>query len=99
MWYVYPQSMAQKLFFNSHLGVQSEYIAPSEKRRGWISGFTGSAGTAVITTNNAALWTDGRYFLQADQQLDCNWILMRTGIINTQLKLFYIFFSFFIYLL
>lgn len=47
----------------------SEYVAPHWKSREWISGFTGSAGTVVITTNQAGLWTDSRYFLQAAQQL------------------------------
>ncbi|XP_062607855.1 xaa-Pro aminopeptidase 1-like [Saccostrea cucullata] len=58
---------------------QSEYIAPCDCRRAFISGFTGSAGTAVITTEKAALWTDGRYFLQAEKQLDENWTLMKDG--------------------
>lgn len=48
-------------------------------RRAYISGFTGSAGTAVVTKDKAALWTDGRYFLQAEQQLGSSWILMRAG--------------------
>ena len=48
----------------------SEYVAPHWKSREWISGFTGSAGTVVITTNQAGLWTDSRYFLQAAQQLE-----------------------------
>jgi hypothetical protein len=43
---------------------QSEYSADCFNRRAYISGFTGSAGTAVITKDKAALWTDGRYFLQ-----------------------------------
>jgi len=47
--------------------LQSEYLAACDLRRSFISGFTGSAGTAVITTNKAALWTDGRYFLQVGQ--------------------------------
>lgn len=46
---------------------QSEYIANCDKRRAFISGFTGSAGTAVVTLDKAALWTDGRYFLQVRQ--------------------------------
>jgi len=41
---------------------ESEYVAPCDKRREWISGFTGSAGTAVVTQKHALLWTDGRYF-------------------------------------
>jgi len=48
----------------------SEYVAPYWKSREWISGFTGSAGTAVITSDKAGLWTDSRYFLQAEQQLE-----------------------------
>ncbi|CAN7990211.1 unnamed protein product [Ixodes hexagonus] len=62
---------------------QSEYIAPCDKRRAFLTGFTGSAGTAIVTEDQAALWTDGRYFLQAEQQLDSNWILMKDGIPGT----------------
>lgn len=54
-------------------------VAPHDHRRAFISGFSGSAGTAVITATSAALWTDGRYFLQAEDELDCNWILMKEG--------------------
>ena len=45
--------------------LQSEYAPASQERRHFISRFTGSAGTAVVTADTAALWTDGRYFLQA----------------------------------
>ncbi|WP_418698317.1 aminopeptidase P family protein [Bacteroides sp.] len=48
----------------------SEYVAPHWQSREWISGFTGSAGTVVITREKAGLWTDSRYFLQAAQQLE-----------------------------
>lgn len=48
----------------------SEYVAPHWKEREWISGFTGSAGTIVITESEAGLWTDSRYFLQAARQLE-----------------------------
>ncbi|KAH9618011.1 hypothetical protein KSS87_016400 [Heliosperma pusillum] len=58
---------------------QSEFIAECYMRRAFISGFTGSAGTAVVTKDKAALWTDGRYFLQAEKQLSSSWILMRAG--------------------
>lgn len=51
---------------------QSEYVADRSKIRAWISGFTGSAGTAVITTDHCGLWTDGRYFIQAENQLANN---------------------------
>ncbi|KAL1747023.1 peptidase M24, structural domain-containing protein [Schizophyllum fasciatum] len=57
----------------------SEYLAAADERRAWISGFTGSAGCAIITLDRAYLFTDGRYFLQASQQLDDNWTLMKVG--------------------
>ncbi len=57
----------------------SEYIADCDCRREFISGFTGSAGTAVVTLADAALWTDGRYFTQAAAELDDNWVLMKAG--------------------
>ena len=47
----------------------SEYVADYWKSREWISGFNGSAGTVVVTMNEAALWTDSRYFLAAEEQL------------------------------
>lgn len=47
----------------------SEYIAEKYKVREWISGFTGSAGTVVITEKEALLWTDGRYFIQAENEI------------------------------
>ncbi|UCF64697.1 MAG: aminopeptidase P family N-terminal domain-containing protein, partial [bacterium] len=48
---------------------QSEYVPGIWKRREWVSGFTGSAGELVITAKDAGLWTDSRYFLQAEEQL------------------------------
>lgn len=59
---------------------QSEYIAPCDARREHICGFSGSAGTAVITLEKAALATDGRYFNQASKQLDENWLLLKQGL-------------------
>jgi len=58
----------------------SEYPSECDKRRAFISGFTGSAGCAVITTTKAYLFTDGRYHLQASQELDSNWTLMKEGL-------------------
>ncbi|KAI0480789.1 putative Xaa-pro aminopeptidase P [Xylariaceae sp. FL0804] len=58
----------------------SEYIAPCDARRAFISGFNGSAGCAVVTRDKAALATDGRYFNQASKQLDDNWLLLKQGI-------------------
>lgn len=58
----------------------SEYIGDYFKARAWMSGFTGSAGTLVITAAEAGLWTDGRYFIQAEQQLKNSGIdLFRMG--------------------
>ena len=48
---------------------QSEYVGEYFKSRSYMSGFTGSAGTLVVTLTEAGLWTDGRYFIQAEQQL------------------------------
>ncbi|XP_022096569.1 xaa-Pro aminopeptidase 1-like isoform X2 [Acanthaster planci] len=62
---------------------QSEYLAACDCRRAFISGFTGSFGTAIVTNDIAALWTDGRYFLQAAQQMDSNWTLMKHGLKTT----------------
>ncbi|ANB11197.1 Fra1p [Sugiyamaella lignohabitans] len=59
---------------------QSEYTSNADDRREFISGFTGSAGTAVIGHSKAVLATDGRYFLQAASQLDSNWELLKQGV-------------------
>ena len=61
-----------------------EYIPERWKSRRWISGFTGSAGTAVVTLNQAALWTDSRYFIQATEQLaGTEFLLMKEKIEGT----------------
>lgn len=57
---------------------QSEYVSDANKRRQFISGFTGSNGTALVTSDKALLWTDGRYFLQAEQELSAEWTLMKS---------------------
>lgn len=60
---------------------QSEYLADHYKTREFISGFTGSAGTAVITLKEARLWTDSRYFLQAQKELEgSEFELMKMGV-------------------
>lgn len=62
----------------------SEYVASHWACRAWISGFDGSAGTVVVTRTQAALWTDSRYFLQAEAQLDGSGIeLQRMGLAGT----------------
>lgn len=59
----------------------SEYVAPRWRDREWISGFTGSAGTVVVTADSAGLWTDSRYHLQAASQLEGTEIeLFREGL-------------------
>ncbi|XP_061381905.1 xaa-Pro aminopeptidase ApepP-like isoform X2 [Danaus plexippus] len=58
----------------------SQYIAPTDARREWLSGLSGSAGTALVTADHALLWTEGRYFTQFDMQVDPRiWTLMRIG--------------------
>ena len=58
----------------------SEYVAEHWMCRAWLTGFDGSAGTAVVTMHDAALWTDSRYWLQAEEQLrDTGITLMREG--------------------
>ncbi len=72
--YIVPSS-------DAHL---SEYTPEHWKGRLWLSGFTGSAGTVVIGTDKAALWTDGRYFLQASEELAGTGIeLMKEGLPDT----------------
>mmetsp|Transcript_13542 Transcript_13542/g.33407 ORF Transcript_13542/g.33407 Transcript_13542/m.33407 type:complete len:112 (+) Transcript_13542:54-389(+) len=63
---------------------QSEYVPDFAKRRAFLTNFTGSAGTAVVTATRALLWTDGRYFLQAGEQLDGDvWTLMKDRLPDT----------------
>lgn len=73
----------------------SEYVGDYFKCREYISGFTGSAGTLVVTLDEAGLWTDGRYFLQAAKQLEGSGIMLRRndsqsacnrGIFKTNIK-------------
>lgn len=62
----------------------SEYLATHWKVREWFSGFTGSAGTLVVTLDNAGLWTDSRYFIQADRELQNTGItLYKDGLSST----------------
>jgi Xaa-Pro aminopeptidase len=62
----------------------SEYTADRWSDRAWISGFTGSAGTVVVTAEEAGLWTDARYYLQAEEELAGSGIqLFRTGLPET----------------
>ncbi|EGD75715.1 hypothetical protein PTSG_07832 [Salpingoeca rosetta] len=60
---------------------QNEYPPEFARRRQFATGFTGSAGPSVVTETKAAMWTDGRYWVQAQQQLDTSqWTLMKTGV-------------------
>ena len=56
---------------------QSEYVGEHFKARAFMTGFTGSAGTAVFTKDEAGMWTDGRYFIQATQQMDGTGVILR----------------------
>ena len=63
---------------------QGEYVPAHWMTRQWISGFDGSAGTAVVTTDDAALWTDSRYFIAAEEQLrNTPFRLMKDGLPET----------------
>ncbi|MDR0940263.1 MAG: aminopeptidase P family protein [Mediterranea sp.] len=69
----------------------SEYVAPHWMARQWISGFTGSAGTVVVTHDDAGLWTDSRYFIQAGRQLEGSGItLYKEGLPDTPSILAYL---------
>ncbi|XP_061454319.1 xaa-Pro aminopeptidase 2 [Rhineura floridana] len=57
----------------------SEYVTERDKRLSWMTGFTGSAGTGVVTLQKAALFTDSRYWTQATRQMDCNWELQKSA--------------------
>ncbi|CAK9807708.1 Xaa-Pro aminopeptidase ApepP [Anthophora quadrimaculata] len=75
----------QALIVSSNDAHQSEYLREYDKRIRFISGFTGSFGTAIITPNEALLWTDGRYYMQALAEFDPSetWTLMREGLLDT----------------
>ena len=63
---------------------QGEYVPEHWQTRQWISGFDGSAGTAVVTLSDAALWTDSRYFIAAEEQLaGTPFTLMKDGLAET----------------
>src|ERR1043165_8233993 len=51
---------------------QNEYVAPSEERLEWLTGFTGSAGAAIVLKDSAVIFVDGRYLLQVRDQVDTN---------------------------
>ncbi|KAI9458087.1 Creatinase/aminopeptidase [Russula earlei] len=61
---------------------QCEYTAESDKRMEWLTNFTGRAGQAVITKTAAYLITDSRHWLQAERELDHNWVLIRAGVLS-----------------
>ena len=63
---------------------QSEYPPSFWQTRAWITGFTGSAGTAIITKDHAGLWTDVRYFLQAEHELKQTGFVLHKLIVQTQ---------------
>ncbi|XP_066598684.1 xaa-Pro aminopeptidase ApepP isoform X2 [Prorops nasuta] len=67
---------------------ESEYLRDRDKRIRFISGFSGSSATAVITPSKALFWTSGRYYIQALDQLDPaeEWILMKEGLLDTPTK-------------
>ncbi|XP_017791834.1 PREDICTED: xaa-Pro aminopeptidase 1 isoform X2 [Habropoda laboriosa] len=75
----------QALIVSSNDAHQSEYLRERDKRIRFISNFSGSFGTAIITPNKALLWTDGRYYMQAMEEFAPPeaWTLMREGLLDT----------------
>lgn len=63
-------------------------MADCDQRRAYLTGFDGSSGTVLVTANEALLWTDARYFIQAEEQMDDNWTLMKdgNGAVNVRLR-------------
>lgn len=59
---------------------QSEYLADCDERVAFISGFTGSVAEAVVTMDDALIWVDGRYHLQAEKEVFPNWTVMKSGL-------------------
>ena len=57
----------------------SEYVAEHWQAREWLTGFSGSAGTAVVTLEHAILWTDFRYYIQAEKQISGSWFELFKG--------------------
>ncbi|XP_072019507.1 xaa-Pro aminopeptidase 2-like isoform X2 [Amphiura filiformis] len=62
----------------------SEVPPLRDRRQEFMSGFRGAYGTAIVTLDKAMIWTDARYWIQAEQQLDCNWELMKEGTIDEE---------------
>nr|XP_054922646.1 uncharacterized protein LOC126523036 [Dermacentor andersoni] len=58
---------------------KSEFVPPHYKRRQYLTGFSGDSGTAVVLLDFAAVWVESRFMLQAEEELDCNWVLMNGG--------------------
>ncbi|KAK9497242.1 hypothetical protein O3M35_004599 [Rhynocoris fuscipes] len=73
----------QAVIITNHDQHSSEYLAERDRILKYVSGFSGSAGTAIITDKDAKLWTDGRYFLQANREMDSSWSLMKVGVFGT----------------
>lgn len=66
---------------------QSEYVGKSDARLTFMSGFTGSTGFGIVTLDEAAIWIDSRYHLQAEQQVDqSHWTVMKMGVTGVQSK-------------
>lgn len=72
----------QAYIISNHDGHMSEYLAERDKRLKFITGFAGSAGTAVVTDKAALMWTDPRYFIQAKKELRPEWTLMKMGVLG-----------------
>uniref|UniRef100_A0A224XLD9 Putative xaa-pro aminopeptidase n=1 Tax=Panstrongylus lignarius TaxID=156445 RepID=A0A224XLD9_9HEMI len=79
----YKSRPIQALIVTNHDAHMSEYLADCDRRLEYVSGFSGTAGVAIITEDEANMWTDGRYFIQAAKEMDSNWKLMKLGVHGT----------------
>jgi len=79
----YVTEPIQAYIIPNHDQHMNEYLSDGDKRLQFISNFSGSSGTAVITQRHACLWTDARYYIQAANELPSTWNLMKMGIAST----------------
>ena len=68
--YLMKKNKLDAYYINTADPHQSEYIAEHYQSRSWFTGFTGSAGYAIVTHEEAFLWVDGRYFIQAAKEIE-----------------------------
>ncbi|CAH0386347.1 unnamed protein product [Bemisia tabaci] len=78
-WLALQAPLIDAYIVTTHNAHQSEFVPEYDRRLKHLSGFSGSEGLAIVTNTKAALWVNGLYHTQADQELSCEWLLMRHG--------------------